>query len=493
VSDRSIPAAQASALLSLIDRMRGRRALVVGDVMLDRYVQGSVERISPEAPIPVLRVSAERDVPGGAGNAARNLAALGIATRLFGVVGDDPPAAVLRAALDEAGVDASLLTAPGRQTTVKTRFVAGAQQLLRTDMETTEAVAPELADRLVAAVTEALNDADILVLSDYGKGLLGDGVLRRLIDAARHAGRVIVVDPIAGDFARYRGADLLKPNRREIEAGTGLIAEDDAGAEVAAKRALEATGARAIALSRAESGMTLLEPGNPVLHLPTETRHVYDVTGAGDTVVAVLAAAVAAGGSFADAARLANIAGGLAVQQAGAAVVTSAALHTAVRRNITESATGKIAGLEEAAAQVAAWREARLRVGFTNGVFDLLHPGHLALIAEAKAACDRLVVAINADASVRRLKGEARPLQSDQARALVLAALADVDLVVIFAEDTPTPLLERLRPDVLVKGGDYAIEQVVGADLVRGYGGEVRLARLLQGHSTTATVAKLGK
>ncbi len=472
--------------------MRGRRALVVGDVMLDRYVQGSVERISPEAPIPVLRVTAEREVPGGAGNAARNLAALGIATRLFGAVGDDPAGAALRATLDGAGVAASLLVAPGRQTTVKTRFVAGAQQLLRADLETTAALAQDLADRLVGAVTAALPDCDVLVLSDYGKGLLSEAVLRRLIDAARSARRAIVVDPIAGDITRYRGADLLKPNRREIEAGTGVIAEDDAGAEAAAKRALEIAGARAIALSRAECGMTLLEAGRPVLHLPTETRDVYDVTGAGDTVVAVLAAVVAAGGSYADAARLANIAGGLAVQHAGAAVIGGAELQSALRRNITESATGKIAGLEQAAARVAAWREARLAVGFTNGVFDLLHPGHLALIAEAKSACDRLVVAINADASVRRLKGDARPVQSDQARALVLAALADVDLVVIFPEDTPTPLLERLRPDVLVKGGDYAIDQVVGADLVRSYGGEVRLARLLPGHSTTATVAKLG-
>lgn len=492
MADRAPPAGQAAALLSLIDRMQGRKALVVGDVMLDRYVQGSVDRISPEAPIPVLRVTAEREVPGGAGNTARNLAALGIATSLVGAVGDDAAAAGLRIGLDKAGVKTSLVVTLDRQTTVKTRFVAGAQQLLRTDREATQALPADIADHLVAAVTALLTDTDILVLSDYGKGVLGEPVLRRIIGAAKTLGRMIVVDPIAGDFTRYAGADLLKPNRREILAGTGIAADDDLGAEAAARRTLDITGARAIALSRAEAGMTLVENGRAPLHLPTETRDVYDVTGAGDTVVAVLAAAVAAGGSFGDAAVLANLAGSLAVQQAGATAISAVALRTALRLRITAGATDKIADFEQAAVRVGAWRADRQRIGFTNGVFDLLHPGHLALIAEAKAACDRLVVGINADASVRRLKGESRPIQTEQARALVLAALADVDLVVVFPDDTPIPLLERLRPDILMKGGDYAIGEVVGADLVRSYGGEVRLARLLPGHSTTATVAKLG-
>lgn len=472
--------------------MQGRKVLVVGDVMLDRYVQGSVDRISPEAPIPVLRVTAEREVPGGAGNTARNLAALGIACHLVGVVGDDAAAAGLRFALDGAGVKTSLIVTADRQTTVKTRFVAGAQQLLRADRETTQMLPADVADRMVAAVTALLADADVLVLSDYGKGVLGKTMLRRVISAAKAHGRAVVVDPIAGDFTRYAGADLLKPNRREILAGSGIAADDDAGAEAAARRALDITGARAVALSRAEAGMTLVETGRTALHLPTETRDVYDVTGAGDTVVAVLSAAVAAGGSFGDAAVLANLAGSLAVQQAGAVAISASALRTALRLRVAEGATDKIVDVEQAAARVAAWRAGRQRIGFTNGVFDLLHPGHLALIAEAKAACDRLVIGINADASVRRLKGESRPIQTEQARALVLAALADVDLVVIFPEDTPMPLLERLRPDVLMKGGDYAIGEVVGADLVRAYGGEVRLARLLPGHSTTATVAKLG-
>lgn len=489
--DRAPPVGQAAALLSLIDGMQGRKALVVGDVMLDRYVQGSVERISPEAPIPVLRVTAEREVPGGAGNTARNLAALGIATSLVGVVGDDPAAAGLRIGLDAAGVATSLIVAAHRQTTVKTRFVAGAQQLLRTDREMTQVLPADIADSLVAAVTAMLADTDVLVLSDYGKGVLGEPVLRRIIAAAKALGRVIVVDPIAGDFTRYQGADLLKPNRREILAGSGIAADDDAGAEAAARRILDITGARAIALSRAEAGMTLQEAGRAPLHIPTETRDVYDVTGAGDTVVAVLAAAVAAGGSFAEATVLANLAGSLAVQQAGAVAISAAALRTALRHQIADGATDKIADFDQAATLIGTWRAGGQRIGFTNGVFDLLHPGHLTLIAEAKAACDRLVIGINADASVRRLKGESRPVQTEQARALVLAALADVDLVVVFPDDTPIPLLQRLRPDILLKGGDYAIDQVVGADLVRSYGGEVRLARLLPGHSTTATVAKL--
>ncbi len=479
-------------LLALIDRMAGRRALVVGDVMLDRYIQGSVERVSPEAPIPVLRVEREREVPGGAGNAARNLAALGVQTRLIGLVGEDAAGTSLRQALEASGVAATLLSDAGRATTVKTRFIAAAQQLLRTDRESTAPAPAELVDRQADAADRAVRAADVVVVSDYGKGALPDAFLRHLIDAARAAGKPVVVDPIAGDFSRYRGADLLKPNRREVLAATRVAAEDDAGAEEAARLALDITGARAVALSRAEAGMTLLERGHGAIHLSTETRTVYDVTGAGDTVVAVLAASIAAGGALADAARLANLAGGLAVQQAGAVAIPADVLRAALRHQAARGATEKIVSMEEAALRVAAWRSGGHRIGFTNGVFDLLHPGHLALIGEARAACDRLVVAINADASVRRLKGDGRPIRNEQARALVLAALADVDLVVIFGEDTPTTLLERLRPDMLMKGGDYSIDRVVGADLVRSYGGEVRLARLLPGHSTTATLAKLG-
>lgn len=478
-------------LQQVVDAMRGKRALVVGDVMLDRYVIGRVERISPEAPIPILRVGEESLRPGGAGNVAANLAALGLKVDLVGVVGRDAEARALQAALESSpNIKASLFAGADRRTTAKTRHIAGGQQLLRTDSEHTHPVDGTLEDRLIAAIERTAPKADAVVVSDYGKGCLTRRVLLA-IRLATQARIPVVVDPFGRDWKRYSKFDYLKPNRAEIRDATGVDPVGDRSALAAARAAREQFKLRGILLSRAEAGLTLDDRLGNSLHFKAEAREVADVTGAGDSVVAAFAAALAAEARAPDAALIANLAGGIAVGHVGAYAVSAADLIHALQRDAVLAVAHKVVPRDHARVWVEHWREAGEKIGFTNGVFDLLHPGHVSLIAEAKRHCDRLVVAINADASVKRLKGPDRPIQDESARAMVLAALGDVDLVVVFEEDTPIPLLKLLKPDVLVKGGDYARAEVVGGDLVEGWGGKVRLARVVPGHSTSATVGRL--
>ncbi|MFC7333998.1 D-glycero-beta-D-manno-heptose-7-phosphate kinase [Rhodocista pekingensis] len=484
-----------SDLTALIDALPGARVLVVGDVMLDLFTHGSVERISPEAPIPVLRVERETAMLGGAGNVACNLAALGAQVRLLSVVGEDAAGAQVRAlAAERLGGADGLLSDPGRCTTRKTRFLAGSQQLLRADSETAAPLAPALADTLVACAVAALDSAAVLVLSDYGKGVLTADVTARLLEAARVAGRPVLVDPKGSDFARYRGAAAVTPNRKELAQASGLPVDTDAEVEHACARLIAAAGIGAVVATRSEEGMSVVRAGAQgpqATHLKAEAREVFDVSGAGDTVVATLAAALATGADLTDAARLANLAAGIVVGKVGTAVVRPDELRAALHRQDWEAGEAKCLGLDAAQERVARWRRKGWTVGFTNGCFDLLHPGHVSLLAQARAACDRLVVGLNSDASVRRLKGETRPVQGETARATVLASLADVDLVVIFEEDTPLRLIEALRPDVLVKGADYTVETVVGAGLVQSYGGRVLLADLVEGQSTTRMVGRM--
>jgi len=476
----------------LVERLAGARVCCLGDLMLDRYTYGRVDRVSPEAPIPVLRVERQATMLGGVGNVARNVVALGARASLLAVVGDDAAAADIRAlAAAEPRLAASLPVEPGRRTTEKERFAAGGQQLLRADRESTAALAPATAEALLAALAAALEEADVLVLSDYGKGVLGDAVLGPAIALARARRVPVLVDPKRADLAAYRGAALIKPNLQELQRATGLAAVEDAEVEQAARAALRRSGVGALLVSRAARGLSLVPRRGPALHVRAEAREVFDVSGAGDTVVAVAAAALAAGGGLADAARLAALAGSIVVGKAGTAAVRRDELAAALLEREVAASEAKIAGREAAAERVQAWRQRGLRVGFTNGVFDLLHPGHLALLEEARSLCDRLVVAINSDASTRRLKGPERPVLDQHARALMLAGLAAVDLVIVFEEDTPVPLLDRLRPDLLIKGGDYTPAQVVGADLVASYGGEVRVSRMVPGRSSTRTIERI--
>lgn len=483
---------KAPDIQSLVEGLGRARVALAGDVMLDRFVYGHVERISPEAPIPVLRVDDERVMPGGAGNVARNLAALGADVAFLSAIGGDEAGGELKAALGaEAGIEAMLTIVPGRATTVKTRFVAMSQQILRADRETTQPLDAASAEALLAALTATLKDRQVLILSDYGKGVLTPGFARGAIAAAKAAGIPVIVDPKGRDYSLYAGASVVTPNRKELGEASGAAVDTDEAIVAAARGLMAAHGIGAVVVTRAQAGMSVVAASGEVTHLKAEAREVFDVSGAGDTVVSTLAAALAVGLPLAEAASLANSAAGIVVGKVGTAVVHRDELAAKLREREFSALEAKVAGLKSAQDIVAGWRARGLTVGFTNGCFDLLHPGHVTLLERSRALCDRLVVGLNSDASVTRLKGEGRPVQPDIARATVLAALTSVDLVVIFEEDTPDALIRALRPDLLVKGGDYTIDRIVGADFVLANGGRVEIVDVVPGFSTTNTLARL--
>ena len=486
------PAIADGALAGLLPLFAARTVLVLGDVMLDRYVSGEVRRISPEAPIPVLRAQHRRAVLGGAANVAQNVAALGARALLAGVVGQDDAAAdISRLLAAEPAILPCLVTLPGRATTVKTRFVSGGHQLLRLDEEDSAPIDAAATERLLDEFAAALPRADVVVLSDYAKGVLTDHVLARAIALAGAAGRPVIADPKRADFRHYHGVDVLTPNEAEAALATGIACDDDDGAAAGGEQARVQADAGAVLVTRSARGLTLVRRDTPPLHLPTRAQAVADVSGAGDTLVAAFAIGLACGAPMAEAAVLANVAAGISVGKPGTATVGHGELAAALHRREWLALDDKIAELDEAVALRAAWRAERLRVGFTNGCFDLVHPGHVRLLQKARAACDRLIVGLNSDASVRRLKGPQRPVQPEMARATVMAAIGAVDLVVLFEDDTPEALIRALLPDLLFKGADYSIDQVVGGDIVRAAGGEVRLIDLEAGHSTTSMVRRM--
>lgn len=468
---------------------KGRRILVLGDVMVDTFVYGDCMRISPEAPIPVVRIEREEVMLGGAGNVARNVAALGGEAVLIGIVGEDAAAATLHAKIaEEPGIFADLIV-DGRPTTQKIRYVAAQQQMLRADSERTHPADPA---PLVAAIARQLDGCDAVILSDYAKGVLTPALLAEAIAMANAAGKPVIADPKSSDIARYDGA-MITPNAGEaaIAAGIACDGDDDEAAKVAACLLERIPNSPALLITRGAKGMTLLERDVDARHLPALAREVFDVSGAGDTVIATLALGLAAGVPVVEATELANIAAGMAVAKPGTAVVTADELAHELRQERVQSTDRKIVTLDEALVIAAQWRARGERVGFTNGCFDLIHPGHVSQLAQARGTCDHLIVALNTDASIRRLKGPSRPVQHEDARAIVLGSLQSVDLVILFDEDTPIRLIEAIRPDVLIKGKDYTVEQVVGSDVVLGYGGEVFLADLAPGHSTSDIIARL--
>jgi len=483
-----------SRLIPLVENIENARVLVIGDAMLDRFVNGAVERISPEAPIPVLRVTSESSMPGGAGNVARNLAALGARVTFIAVCGDDAAGRELASALSsDPLIDADLHADPTRPTTIKVRYLAGNQQMLRADWEGEQTIDAGTASAMLGAATKDIGGYGAVVLSDYDKGVLADGRARAIIDAANAAGVPVIVDPKGNGYERYHGAGLITPNRKELEQAAKRLAPESETIRACAAELIAAHGLGGMLVTRSADGMTLVSPDGEAHHLAAETREVFDVSGAGDTVVACVAAMIASGADTLDAACVANTAAGIVVAKVGTAVCHAAELIAALHHKDLSDAEAKVLTDTQALERIQRWQRQGLKVGFTNGCFDLLHPGHVSLLAQARAACDRLIVGLNSDASVKRLKGEERPVQNEAARSTVLASLASVDVVVIFAEDTPFELIERLHPDVLVKGADYTVEQVVGADLVTGWGGSVVLAELKEGFSTTATIERLNR
>jgi len=467
--------------------------LCIGDLMLDEFVYGEVSRISPEAPAPVIAAQRSETNIGGAGNVARNIASLGGQCIFTGLIGEDEVGVKLAVTLaQEPGIESVLVHDPARPTTRKVRFVSEhfSTHMLRADWERAAPAASEIEQKLIDAVLPNIARADIVLLSDYAKGVLTARVIRNVIDAAKSLGKRVIVDPKSANLAIYRGATLLTPNRKEFAEATRSRADSDAGIAEAALDAMVLADCEAMLVTQSEHGMTLVTRRGEAIHVPALPVKVRDVSGAGDTVAAALALSLAAGADWEAALRVANAAAAVAVTKKGTATVTQAELRRKILPHASLAAEEKIAPSDVLDAHLAEWRKQGLRVGFTNGCFDILHPGHVKVLTAARGACDRLVVGLNSDSSVRRLKGEGRPVQDERARAEVLAALEAVDLVVIFAEDTPIKLIEHVRPSVLVKGGDYTREQVVGHEIVEKHGGEVLLVDILEGHSTTSLVKR---
>ncbi|MFZ3033493.1 MAG: D-glycero-beta-D-manno-heptose-7-phosphate kinase [Parvibaculum sp.] len=475
-----------------VERLRDTRVLCVGDVMLDRYIYGDVERVSPEAPIPVLKVCDERAMLGGVGNVVRNLSALGAHVSFVSIIGEDDAGVEIADMLDALGdVEARLVRDRSRCSTVKTRYVGMNQQMLRADRESDQALNLACQEAVIRDIRSLLGGVQVLILSDYGKGVLTSEVCRAAIEEARDLNIPVIVDPKGRNYYQYGGASVITPNRRELAEATGVVLDDDASIVESARGLISQFGIGAVLVTRSQHGMSVVDGDRSVTHLPAEAREVFDVSGAGDTVISTLAAAMAAGLSLVDAAALANVAAGLVVGKVGTAVVYRDELSAKLRDRALASLENKVATQHAAQDIVVGWRHKGLRVGFTNGCFDLLHPGHVTLLGQARALCDRLVVGLNSDTSVSRLKGPTRPIQPEIARATVLASLTNVDLVVLFEEDTPAMLIEMLRPDALIKGGDYTVETIVGADFVKSYGGSVEIIDLVPGFSTTQTVEKM--
>lgn len=487
-------------LLRTLSNWKPFTALVVGDFMLDQLVYGDAERLAPDSPVPVLHVRRTESIPGGAGNLCRDLAAMRGRVIAVGVTGDDPEAEVLRGALASEGIETSGLVACGdRPTTVKRNLIGLAQhrhpqKMFRIDHESREPLAEAARERIVSRVVEAAGESDVVCIEDYGKGVCDEDICRRVIEAARQAGKPVFVDPCAGaDYRKYAGTSAITPNRTEAETATGIRSTDDPESSVAmARRLAEVTRCEAVVITLDRHGALLLERGEEATLVAASAREVYDVTGAGDMFLAGLAAGRGNGASWSDAVRLANAAAGLEVEVFGVAPMPIERIHREVLR-LAGRLDGKVRDLGHLMLEVEAVRSRGGRIVFTNGCFDILHAGHVALLERAAEFGDFLIVAVNDDDSIRRLKGSGRPVNTAADRTRVLGALSSVDAVIVFGEDTPVPLLERIRPDVLVKGADYSRVEVVGADLVETWGGRVELVEMVPGRSTSGIIERLTK
>ena len=476
-------------LMEDIAQLAYARLLCVGDIMLDRFVYGVVERISPESPVPILRVTDESVGLGGAGNVAHNVSTLGATLTLVGAVGEDVAGEeVIRLLKALPNCEVFLSTDAAHATTVKTRCVGANQQMLRIDRDPTTRLSAWAEQEIIASSLIQMPTCDVVVLSDYGKGVLSTVVLERLLTGAKRLGKPTVVDPKGADFARYRGATMITPNLQELRDASQQTVETDADVEHAARQIMELNAFESVLVTRSEKGMTLVRSNSACDHIPTVAQQVYDVSGAGDTVAAVFATALGAGVDILRAVQLSNLAAGVVVSKLGTAAVGFLELETALRSANSSPLRGKLLTLAQVKSLADEWRSQGKRVGFTNGCFDLLHPGHVKLFNAARDQCERLIVGLNDDASVRRLKGETRPIQDEISRATILASLSPIDALVLFAQATPLDLIKAIKPDVLIKGADYRLEEVVGADVVMGYGGEVHLVPIEEGHSTTRLI-----
>ncbi len=484
------------SILNLLEGGFGQlRVLVIGDIMLDRYIHGDVERISPEAPVPVLRHARRYERAGGAANVAMNLAGLGCRTFLGGFWGNDAEQNELAVMLDRAGIDTAGVVSTSLPTISKTRIVGRTQQLLRLDIESRDAPPAADARRLQERATELVAKVHAVILSDYAKGALSSALCEAVIRAACSAGIPVLADPKTPDFSKYTGATTVCPNLGELSAATGIPAHQTDALLAAGQTLAAEHDFKFLTVTMSEKGISVLRPpstaGAGVYHSPARAREVFDVSGAGDTVIATLAASLAGGLQIETAVDLANLAAGIVVSKVGTVPIAAHELVAVLTPSSGVTAGEKILDLERIQSRVAEWRASGETIVFTNGCFDLLHVGHITLLEDCRRFGSKLVLGLNADASVCRLKGPSRPIVSERERARVMAALAAVDAVVLFEEDTPLELIRALKPDVLVKGGDYTIETVVGHQDVIAAGGRVEIIPTVEGFSTTNIVKKL--
>lgn len=480
---------------AVLGQFSSKRILVVGDLMLDRFSYGSVAKISPEAPAAVINLDRVEEAAGGAGNVARNIASLEAHCDLLSLVGTDEAANIVcRCLAAQPNVDAHLVHVPERITTVKSRFVANLHNthLLRADVEDTSAILPHLEQKVSRIASELIPQADAILLSDYSKGLLTDGAIQDIINCAEKCGKFVVVDPKGRRYERYAGAHFMTPNVSELGQAMGVAVDTDENQILAARKLIELTGSRAVLVTRGEHGVLVVPSKGDATTFVASARRVIDVSGAGDTFAASFTLALAGGASIVNAARLANYAAGIAVSKFGTACVSHQELSDVLLSRLDAHIQSKIFTTASALRwAIVTWRDEGLVVGFTNGCFDVIHEGHVELLAEARSHCDRLIVAINSDVSVASLKGPTRPIQSERARARIISALAFVDAVITFDAETPIDLITAFTPNVLIKGADYKVEEVVGRSIVEANGGRVILVPLLPNCSTTKIVEKM--
>lgn len=461
-----------------------KRLIVVGDVMLDKYIWGAVERVSPEAPVPIVRATHNSEQPGGAANVAMNIAGLGAAVKVFGFAGEDDDGRRLQILLSSAGVNAMLIPVPGFPTVSKTRILGGRQQILRLDIEKKEAAPAGCYEELLAAVLGELPSSDAVVLSDYAKGVLTPEVCRRIIGACREHNIPVLVDPKSPDFTRYRGATAICPNLPELSSALRSSSPELPSLLSEAQRLVREAELAYLVVTLSDKGIAVVHEESHSVE-PAVARQVFDVSGAGDTVISVLAVSAACGLPVESAVQLANLAAGVVVGKVGTVPIQKFELISALSGELSIHAEEKILTLDRLLGRVAAWRSSGQKIVFTNGCFDLLHVGHITLLEQARIEGDRLIVALNSDASVTALKGPGRPLIAEHERAQIIAALAAVDAVVLFGDVTPLPILEAIRPDVIVKGGDYTENEVAGGRQVVSWGGRVRIVPIVAAHSAT--------
>ncbi|MFH1226344.1 MAG: D-glycero-beta-D-manno-heptose-7-phosphate kinase [Planctomycetota bacterium] len=481
---------------NLIHRLGSPKIMVLGDLILDKYVWGKVERISPEAPIQILNAQREGLRLGGVANVAHNAVTLGAKAGLVGVVGNDESGRQTRKLCGQSGINtAGIVSDRARQTPLKTRMIAQNQQVLRVDNEDPAQISAAAEQSILSYVRRNIKHYDIVLVSDYNKGTLTDSLLKAVIQIARTSRKKVVIDPKGRDYAKYRGATALTPNRSEAELATGIKIKDDASRKQAARKLIKESGLDFVIITLSDKGLYLLDRKGDEVYDPARHLDVYDVTGAGDTVLATLGMAFAGGLGYREALHLANLAAGVVVSKVGTATVTrQEIIDHFYQLNDTQCATRdirKLVPLKELLNRLPSLRLCGKRVVFTNGCFDILHPGHIATLEFAKAQGDILIVGINSDKSVKRIKGPSRPILNQSDRARVLGALAMVDYIVIFDEPTPLNLIKQIKPDVLIKGTDWQSKGVVGSDILKKYGGRVVLAPMVKGVSTTEIIQRI--